>query len=80
MKQGCFKNDFLTGYWPWLVLMMFKNWFLKIFSLQLSNLNIYGDYVNNYKRAQHTVEKCAKENVQFAQIIEVSGADIVVIL
>jgi len=38
---------------------------------QLSKLNYYGDYVNNYKRAQQTVEKCAKENQRFAAIIEV---------
>ena len=42
-----------------------------LFFLQLNKLNLYNDYLNNYKRAQHTVEKCAKENAQFAQIIEV---------
>nr|CAB3219663.1 active breakpoint cluster region-related protein [Phallusia mammillata] len=40
------------------------------FKKLLSKLNLYGDYLNNYKRAQHTVEKCAKENEQFAKIIE----------
>ena len=44
---------------------------LKIVLTQLSNLKLYGDYLNNYKRAQNTVEKCAKENAQFASLIEV---------
>ncbi|XP_076804707.1 active breakpoint cluster region-related protein-like isoform X1 [Clavelina lepadiformis] len=41
-----------------------------LFRRLLSKLSLYADYLNNYKRAQHTVEKCAKENAQFAQIIE----------
>ncbi|XP_078481148.1 LOW QUALITY PROTEIN: active breakpoint cluster region-related protein [Ciona intestinalis] len=41
-----------------------------LFKKLLSKLNLYGDYLNNYKRAQHTVEKCAKENEQFRHIIE----------
>lgn len=41
-----------------------------LFQNLLSRLNFYEDYVNNYKKAQHTAEKCAKENKQFADIIE----------
>ncbi|XP_039266553.2 breakpoint cluster region protein-like isoform X1 [Styela clava] len=41
-----------------------------LFQKLLSKLYFYEDYVNNYKKAQHTAEKCAKENKQFADIIE----------
>jgi len=40
-----------------------------IFGKMMSKLNLYKDYLHNYKKAKQTVEKCSRENEQFASII-----------
>lgn len=42
--------------------------------LQASQLGVYKAFVDNYKIALETAEKCSQSNYQFQKISEVSGA------
>lgn len=43
---------------------------------QASQLGVYKAFVDNYKIALETAEKCSQSNYQFQKISEVSGAGV----
>lgn len=45
-----------------------------VFSLQASQLGVYKAFVDNYKVALETAEKCSQSNNQFQKISEVGSS------